>query len=195
VEFLRLWATGYRSPARFIEALKHWPAPQTGALAQLIRVLLDGLVLYLPLALMGRQPSTPSSLSFLPTEDYYWHSVWLAPVVLLAQWLFLSAALHLLLRLFRQPSDIDQILNINGTLALVVGAVILAWDWIYVAAGWRSDVVLGISHLVILIWGMSITVLGYRRILGLRTGVAIGVTVLWVALGEPVGALFLRAPV
>ncbi len=195
MRFIRLWATGYRSPARFVAALSNWPAPQTGALAQLIRALLDGLGLYLPLALMGLEPSTPSSLRFLPTEQYYWHSVWLAPVVLLAQWLFLSAALHVLLRLFRQPSDIDQILNINGTLALVVGSVILVWDWIYVAAGWRSDVVLGISHLVILIWGMSITALGYRRILGLRTGVAVALTVLWVALGEPVGALFLRAPV
>lgn len=195
MEFLRLWLTGYKSPVRFIEALKHAPAPQTGAVGQLIRALLDGLVLYLPLALMGRQPSRPSGLSLLPTEHYYWHSVWLVPLVILAQWLLLSAALHLLLRLFRQPTDIDQILNLNGTLALVVGAVILVWDWIYVAAGWRSDVVLGISHLVILIWGMSITALGYRRILGLRTWVAIGITVLWVALGEPVGALFLRAPV
>lgn len=76
-----------------------------------------------------------------------------------------------------------------------MGSLLVAWDWVWVVAGWRSDVLLGISHLVLVVWAMVITVIGFRRILGLPAWLAILLNVLWVVLGEPLGAIFIRAPV
>jgi hypothetical protein len=193
--FFQVWLAGYYSPSRVVEGLRTKPAPQWGVYAQLIRALLDSLCLYLPLYLMGRQPSTPSALTFLPTESYYLASVFFVPVFIVGQWALLSAVLHLILRLCGRPSDIDQILNITGMAGLIVGAVLVAWDWVWIAMGWQSDVLLGVSHLVLVIWAMAITVVGFRRILGLPIWLAILLNVLWVVLGEPLGAIFMRAPV
>ena len=71
MKFLRVWFLGYVSPRRLVETLAESPAPQWGFFAQLLRGLMDALLLFLPLALMGRTPSTPSYLTFLPTEQYY----------------------------------------------------------------------------------------------------------------------------
>ena len=68
MNFFQVWLTGYYNPFRVVDELKTKPAPQWGVYAQLTRALLDSLVLYLPLAFMGREPSTPSYLTFLPTE-------------------------------------------------------------------------------------------------------------------------------
>jgi hypothetical protein len=46
----------------------------------------------------GASPPEPSNLSFLPTEQYYGHLIWLAPLVLAAQWLLPSAFIHVVLR-------------------------------------------------------------------------------------------------
>ena len=195
MSFFKVWLTGYYSPSRVVDELRTKPAPQWGVYAQLIRALLDSLCLYLPLALMGRQPSTPSSLTFLPTESYYLASVFFVPLFIVGHWVLLCAILHLILRLCGWPSDIDQILNITGMAGLILGAVLVAWDWVWIVMGWQSDVLLGISHLVLVIWAMVITVVGFRRILGLPTWLAILLNVVWIVLGEPLGALFIRAPV
>jgi hypothetical protein len=50
---------------------------------------------------------------------------------------------------------------------LIVGAVLVVWDWVWVVVGWQSDVLLGVSHLVLVVWAMVITVVGFLRILGL----------------------------
>jgi hypothetical protein len=90
MDFLKLWMIGYISPSRLVTALRDRPAPLYGTLAQSLRALLDALLLYLPLALMGRRPSTPSYLTFVPTARYYRAAIVLAPAVLMVQWLFLS---------------------------------------------------------------------------------------------------------
>ena len=59
--------------------------------------------------------------------------------------------------------------------------------------GWHSDVLLGISHLVLMIWAIVITALGFRRILGLPWWLAIVLNLLWLVLGEPLAAIFMRA--
>lgn len=194
MSFFQTWLAGYYNPSRVVDGLQTGPAPRWGVYAQVIRVLLDALFLYLPLALMGRQPSTPSYLTFLPTENYYLVSVFLAPVFILAQWLLLSVIVHVILRLAGQPSDVDQILNVTGMAGLIAGAVLIAWDWAWVIVGWHDVVLLGVSHLVLVVWAMAITVLGFRRILGLPVWLAIALNVLWLGLGEPLGAIFMRAP-
>jgi hypothetical protein len=194
MSFTQVWLSGYVNPSRVIEGLEDKPAPHWGFYAQLTRGLLDSLLLYLPLALLGHQPSTPSYLTFLPVEHYYAASVLFVPVFVIAQWLLLSAVVHLILRLSGWASDIDQILNITGMVALIVGALLIAWDWIWVLMGWRNIVLLGVSHLVLVIWAVVITTLGFHRILGVPVWLAVLLNVVWLLLGEPLGALLMRAP-
>jgi len=192
--FLRAWLLGYSSPAKLVEALRDKPAPQWGFYAQTLRALMDGLLLYLPLSLMERQPSIPSYLTFLPPERYFTALVWLGPIFLLGQWLLLSALIHLALRLSGRVSSIDLILNLTGMAALVVGFVLLIWDWIWVLAGWRNPYALGVSHLVFDVWAILITVLGFHRLMGVPVKVAIALNVLWLAAGVPLAMLIMRAP-
>jgi hypothetical protein len=76
---------------------------------------------------------------------------------------------------------------------LIVGPLLVVWDWVWVVAGWQSDVLLGVSHLVLVVWAIVITVIGFCRILGLPRWLAILLNVLWVVLGEPLGVIFMRA--
>jgi hypothetical protein len=193
--FARTWVSGYYNPSRLVTELEHKPAPYWGVYSQLIRCALDALLLYLPLALIGHQPSTPSYLTFIPTERYYTYSIFLQPIFLITQWLFLAAAMHTILRLLGKHSDMDQILNLTGMAGLVIGAALVPWDWIYIALGGRSDIALGISHLLIDLWGIAIVVLGLKRLLGVPVWLGIGLNGIWLALGLPMAMVFVRAPV
>ena len=193
--FFRVWLAGYYSPARVVEGLKGAPAPQWGVYAQVFRALLDGLLLYLPLTLMGRQPSTPPYLSIFSAEGYYGTLVWLAPLFLVGQWLMLSALVHVLLRLLGRQSDLDQILNITGMAALIVGAFLVVWDWVWIAAGWHDEVLLGLSHMVLVLWGAAIMVLGLKRILDVPIWLGVVLNVIWMVAGWPLAALVMRSPV
>ena len=177
-----------------VDGLQDAPAPQWGIYAQLLRVGLDAFLLYLPLALMGWSPSTPSYLSFIPTASYYAHLVWLAPLVIVCQWLLLAVILHVILRLGGRNSDIDQILNISGMAALVVGAFLVLWDWGWIILGWHNITLLGISHLVLDVWGIVIMVTGLKRILNVPVWAGILLSLLWIVLGLPLAILFIRGP-
>jgi hypothetical protein len=194
MRFLQTWLTGYYSPAQLIERLKSGPAPQWGLLAQLIRGLLDSFLIYLPVALMGRVPPTPSNLSFIPTERYYYALVWLAPIALFAILLMQSAVIHVLLRLMNRPSDIDQIINITGMAALVVGAFLVPWDWAVFALGVADQYVLGISHIIISLWAIVIIVVGLRRILSVPIGLSIALSFLIFPIALPFSMMFMRSP-
>lgn len=193
--FLQAWMFGYANPGRFVDTLREAPAPHWGLAGQTLRGLLDALLLYLPLALLGRSPSTPPYLSFLPAGRYYAAAAGFAPLVLLMQWLFLSALVHVVLRLLGRRSDIDLLLNLTGMAALVVGAFLVAWDWLYIALGFTSPAWLGISHLAIDLWGVFLTTLGLRRLLGVPVWLGLLLNALWIAGGLPLAILFMRAPV
>ena len=193
--FVRTWFSGYGGPLRFVRELEGAPAPQTGFYAVLLRAVMDSLLIYLPLALLGRQPSLPSALSFLPTERYYAVSVFFMPPYLLLQWLLVSGAMHVVLRLARRPSDMDRILNVKGMTALVVGAVLVPWDWLWILMGWHNEVLLGISHLVLVVWGILLGSLFLNRSLGVRMWLAVALDVGGVALAVPISSVVVRAPV
>jgi hypothetical protein len=193
--FTGLWWMGYLHPLRVGEALADKPAPFWGLAAQLLRVLMNSLLVYLPLTILGEVPNTPSSLSFIPTEQYYAVSVGMAPLFILGQWLLLSAIMHVTLRLLGRSSDLDQILNLTGMAALIIGAFIVVWDWLWFLLGWHNDLALGISHLVIDIWAIAITVAGLRTLLGVPVRLGIALNLLWLALGVPLAMIFMRAPV
>ena len=117
------------------------------------------------------------------------------PLFLVGQWLMLSALLHVLLRLLGRRSDLDQILNITGLAALIVGAFLVVWDWVWIVAGWHNEVLLGLSHMVLVIWGLAITVLGLKRILDVPVWLGVVLNVVWVAVGWPLSATVMRSPV
>jgi hypothetical protein len=194
MSFLRTWLLGYINPIKLVDELRTKPAPQWGLLGQLVRALLDSLLLYLPLSLMGLIPPTPSHLSFLPTEHYYASLVWLGPIVLIAEMLMQAAVIHIVLRLTGRRSDFDQIVNISGMTALVVGAVLLVWDWIWLTIGGVDQYFMGYSHLVFSLWGVLIMVLGLRRILGVPAWLAAVLSLLAMPVALPFAVMFMRSP-
>ena len=194
MSFIRLWLTGYVNPVRLVDELRSKPAPHWGLFAQLIRALLDSLLLYLPVALMGRIPPTPSNLSFVPTERYYSALVWLSPVVLMAQLMMIAAFIHIAIRLTGRRSDFDQIVNISGVAALVVGAFLVPWDWVWFLIGGVDQYFLGISHLVLDLYAMLIIVLGLKRSLGVPVWLATLLSLLTLPVALPFGIMFMRSP-
>lgn len=194
MDFIRLWLTGYVNPARLVDELRERPAPHWGIYAQLVRALLDSLLVYLPVALMGRVPPTPSFLSFIPTDRYYFAEIWLAPPVLMAELLIGAAFLHVLLRLMGRASSFDQVLNLIGMSALVVGALLIPWDWAWIAIGGVDQIFLGISHLVINLWGVLIVVLGLKRMLGVPVWQGVLLNLLGIPLTLPIAMMFMRSP-
>jgi hypothetical protein len=190
--FVRVWLAGYYHPVKMIEQLRSKPAPHWGFWAQLLRAALDSFLLYLPLGLLGRTPPEPSYLSLLPTDQYYWHLIWLAPMVLVVEWLLLAAVPHLVLRLAGRPSDFDQILNIGGMAALLVGTLLLIWDWLWFAVGGVDQYFLGISHLVIALWGTLVSTIGLNRILGVPLWLAVILNLNPITV--PLKMMFMRSP-
>ena len=194
MSFVRVWFTGYYNPAKMIEQLLSKPAPHWGFYGQFLRAALDSLLLYLPVALMGRIPPTPSNLAFLSTERYYWHLVWLSPIILGADWLLASAFTHVVLRLAGRRSDFDQILNIGGMATIVVGAFLLVWDWAWFASGGVNQYFLGMSHLAIGLWAVVIGAIGLKRILGVPIWLGVILTFLGIPIAMPFGIMFMRSP-
>jgi hypothetical protein len=137
----------------------------------------------------------PSALTFLPTETYYTSLVYIMPLFLMLQWLMLSALTHLILRLLGRRSDLDQLLNIGGMAALVVGAWLVVWDWAYILVGGQDFYFLGISHLVFSIWGILITILGLRRILDVPVWLGLLLYLVNMVFGYPLNMIFVRPPV
>jgi hypothetical protein len=194
MSFLRVWLAGYYSPVRMIEGLRPAPAPHYGFFGQLLRALMDALLLYFPLALLGLEPPTPSNLTILPTEQYYWHLIWLSPLVLGAEWLISCAFVHVAIRLTGRPSDFDQILNISGMSTLVVGAGLLVWDWMWLALGGLNQYSLGISHLVISMWSVALGAIGMKRILGVPIWLGALLSILTIPLSMTFAVMFMRSP-
>jgi len=192
--FLQLWFTGYVSPVRFIERLRSTPAPLYGFYGQLLRALMDALLLFLPLYLLGRIPPMQSFINLFSTQTYYGTLVWLAPIIFFLQWLISSGLIHVTLHLMKRPSDFDQILNITGMTTLVVGFILLVWDWGWIALGGMDQYALGISHLVIDIYGILIGIIGLKRLLGIPIWLGILLNLLVYIVVLPIGALFIRSP-
>ena len=193
-DFVKVWLTGYVNPTKLIDRLAQRPAPHWGFYAQAVRALMDSLLLYLPLFLRGRAPPTPSYVSFIPTDTYYGTLVWLAPVVLLAQWLLGGSEMHVALRLGGRSSDLDQILNITGMATLVVGAFLVVWDWVWILSGGMNQYWLGYSHLLIDVWGVVIIVVGLKKLFDVPTWLGVAVYILALLFVFPLAVLFMRSP-
>lgn len=192
--FLRAWVSGYWAPRRFADYVQRGRAPQWGLWAVLLRSALDALGLYLPMALLGRIPPTPSYITFLPEAKYYFALVWLVPVIFLMQWLLGGAVMHLVFRLAGRRSDFDAILTLTAMASLVVGAFLLLWDWLWFAVGGMDQMSLGISHLVIDLWWYTLVVAGLRRWSGVPVVLGILATVLGFVAVFPLSVIVMRSP-
>jgi hypothetical protein len=177
-----------------MDQLRSRRAPHWGFYGQFLRAAFDALLLYLPLAIMGLIPPTRSYVSFLSTEQYYWHLVWLAPIVLAAEWLLGSAFVHLVLRLSGRRTDFDQLLNIGGMVALVVGAFILVWDWTWFTVGGIDQYFLGLTHLVISFWAVVIGAIGMKKLLDTPYWLGLLLGILEIPVALPLGVMFMRSP-
>src|SRR4030042_4995183 len=195
MNYVKLWLTAYINPRRFADELRIKPAPQWGFFAALQRGLMDSLFTYLPVYLLGRIPPSPSNLSFIPTENYYGALIFLGPIVLLAIWLISSSLTHLILKLSSIRSDFDQILNINGFITLVVGSIIILWDGLWLTIGGMNQNTLGISHLIIDIWAIIITIIALKRILDVPVWLGIVLNIIAIAFSLPLAIMFMRSPV
>ncbi len=195
MNFIQVWLTGYRHPGKAFEELGLKPAPHWGFYATLLRIIGILTLSYLPALLLKHQISPSSYITLLPTENYYVILLFLAPAVHLANWLMLTALAHLILRLMGHPGGMDQLLNIHGMTALMVWPVLQIFDWAAILLGGRSEIFLGISHVLIdLLLYMTLALIGYKRLLQLpiRTGLLLIIVQLLV--GIPIAALFLRMP-
>jgi hypothetical protein len=192
--FLRVVLLGYWSPARFAEAVRDVPTPGWGLLAVLIRAAMDSVFTYLPPALMGWQPWPAPTITLLHAETYYWFLVWFTPFYMLFLWVYLAGVTHVVLRLTGRRTDMDFVLNVGGFAQLIVGAVLVAWDWGCYALGMRSPVTLGITHLILAQWATVLIVVAYRKFLDLPVWYTIGLYVFTAAASYPIVMLVMRSP-
>lgn len=162
----RLWWTGVSRPTRAFEEIKLKPAPLWGFWVVMVFNIMISITTLLALYLLGRPPLMKSALTFLPTEDYLLPEMFFLPLLRILVWLMGSAVIHLGLRLLKETSDFDQILNIGGMGYLVIMPVILLSDWVLVllnAYRWAQ-----FSHSIALPWSIVLTAVGLRSLLGIR---------------------------
>lgn len=192
MNFMQVWLWGLIHPTKSLEALKGAPAPEWGLLAVLIRFIPTALLVTLPLSLLGRQPFTPSSLTFLATGHYYLAQVFFLPVFGVTTWLLMSAFAHVALRLAGKGSNFDQVLNIVGIGMLIPMPVTWVWDISMIALHWYLLPVMAVSHSLIQLWEVSIEALGFARLLRMGREPAIGLALVINVLYIVLAMIFIR---
>lgn len=192
MNFVQVWLSGLINPIRSLDELKGKPAPQWGLLAVLIRFIPTSLIVTLPLFLLGREPFTPSSLTFLTTQNYYMAQVVFLPIFGVTIWLLMSAFAHVVLRLAGKGSDFDQVLNIVGVGMLIPIPVVWAWDVTMIALNLYQLPVMAVSHALFQLWEASIEAVGFVRLLRLGIVPAIGVALVINALYIALAMIFIR---
>lgn len=86
------------------------------------------------------------------------------------------------------------LVNISGMAALVVGAFLVPWDWLWFLIGGVDQYFLGISHLALALYAVLIIVLGLKRSLGVPVWLATLLSLLTIPVALPFGIMFMRSP-
>ena len=192
MNFVQVWLSGLINPIRSLDQLKGKPAPQWGLLAVLTRFIPTSLIVTFPLFLLGREPFSPSYLTFLATSNYYVAQVFFLPIFGVMIWLLMSASVHVVLRLAGKGSDFDLVLNIVGMGMLIPIPVVWAWDVTMIALNLYIVPVMAISHTLFQLWEASIEAVGFVRLLRLRIVPAIGIALIINALYIAFAMIFIR---
>ena len=79
MQLIKAFIYGFSKPFKMVDILKTQDGPVLGLVATILRGLLDSLLLFLPLFLMGRYPSVLSYLTFVKTENYFLFLVFVCP--------------------------------------------------------------------------------------------------------------------
>lgn len=190
---LRLWLYGYIRPSAFVDGIIAGRGWLLGFAGQGLRVTLDSLLEYLPVALLGRIPLTPPVLP-IPADRYYWFLVFAAPTFIFAEMLLGSLAAHGILRALRRKSDLGFLVNVSGMCALVVGTVIVVWDWFWFAVGFYDQYFLGMTHLLLDVWAIYLTVLAMKRRLGVPVPLGIVLNIVGLIAALALAIPFIRSP-
>ena len=190
MSLIRLWWKGVARPGQAFLELKSRPAPAWGFWVVLTFNLLISATSLPALYLLGRPLFLESWLTFLPSEGYLLYEIFFLPPLRLLVWLMGAAVIHVGLRLVKQASDYDTLLNIGGLEYLVTMPFILLSDWILIAvdAYWLAEY----SHPLAALWGLILTVIGLKKCLGAGTGRAVFLALLSSALTIPLLAIFAR---
>jgi hypothetical protein len=190
MSLFQFWWMGLAHPGRAFEVLKAKPAPAWGFWVVLGFNLLISSTTLSALCLVGRMPFLESWLTFLPTAKYIRVEIFFLPPLRIAVWLIGAAVIHLVLRLVKQASDFDILLNIGGLGYLITMPFILLSDWLLIAldAYWLAEY----THPLVTFWGAVLSVIGLKKLLGVKTGLAIGLVVLSMVVSIPLLAIFAR---
>lgn len=172
MKFFRLWMCGYTRPTALVDGLLTKRGYWWGIGAQTLRATLDSLLEYLPVALAGRVPPEAPLLP-IPPGRYYWFLVFTGPLIILVETLFGAVLMYAILRFLGRRSNLGAIVNLLGMSGLLVGPVIVAWDWAWFAIGFYDQYFLGITHLLLVLWSVFIVTLGLKR--GFEVPVPLGV--------------------
>jgi hypothetical protein len=156
---------------------------------------MDSLLLYLPLFIMGRIPPEPSYMKAIATKDYYAALIGLSPPVLMIEWIIGATVLYLFIRLMCNVNRIDLILNITGFSTLAIGSVLLLWDWFWLVVGGMNQYSLGVSHLFIDIWAITITSYCYYKIIKIPIWISVLSNIVGIAAAMPLAIMFMRSPI
>ena len=193
MNYFQLYVTAVLHPACAFDEIRSRPAPLWAFKVLLVFNLLISATSTLARYLLGQDVLMPSSLTFLPDENYLLAQIFFMPVLRMAQWLLSSAIVHLGIRLAGKPSDMDQILNIAGVIYLVVMPYTFLIDWTAIALNaFNSQVIVVLHGVVDLVWSLALQVIGLRQLLGIETKLALIVAVISSAVGVPLLALFAR---
>jgi hypothetical protein len=112
------------------------------------------------------------------------------PLLRIAIWLISAAVIHLGLRLAKQACDFDTLLNIGGLGYLITMPFILLPDLLLIVLNvyWLAEYI----HPLVAFWGAVLSVIGLKKLLAVKTGLAIGLVVLSMAVSIPLLAIFAR---
>jgi hypothetical protein len=191
--FPRLWFLGIVRPSAAFHELDKKPAPQWGFVSILVRFIVTALTSILALQLLSFRPFVPSYLTLLEDANYYRAEVFFLPIFGVAAWLLSSALVHLILRISRQKSDIDRIMNVIGFSLLVVMPLVWLLDWTGIAFGFYGSTYTIPIHALVSVWEIALMGIGFNQMLRLRWPVAVLLGLIVKAgVYIPLAALFIR---
>ncbi|MGD2157844.1 MAG: hypothetical protein PVG32_13300 [Anaerolineales bacterium] len=162
-EFLRVWFLAITKPKKAFSILEERPAPMWGLKAILVRFIGTSLTSILALYLIDFRPFVASYLKILNEENYYLAEIFFLPFFGLGAWLLSSALVHLILRISKQESSIDWIMNVIGISLLVVMPFVWILDWTGIVFGFYGATFTIPIHASISFWEVGLMAVGFKR--------------------------------
>jgi hypothetical protein len=175
----RLWLLAVLKPFYLMEWLsKNKQTLNLGFLSVLLRFIVTTLTTGLLLFLLNRVPFAPSNLTFLATQNYYKAEMIFLPLWGIGIWLLMGSVAYLIIGLLGNRLQFDDILNIIDLGMLAPMPLLWIWDWTLIALNLHQAVIQAIAHSVAQSWEICVEAVGFKRVLGIRQGIAVAVAVI-----------------